>query len=268
MLNHPCFQKSACKWFENIHIAVAPRCNMKCNYCGHMSDCINENKPGISSKVLTPRQAYLKVFRVIKNNNHLKVVGVSGPGEPLANRDTFKALDWIHREFPQLIKCVSTNGLLLQDSMEYLMKVGVEAISVTINGVDPVIVADISPWLTYKDKLYEGREAAEILIQKQLQGIKEAVSNGIKVKINSILIPGVNDLHLWQVAMQAKAVGASLMNIRPLVPQCEFIFYPAPLSSEIESARKTFSRILPLTPPCGNCADSLEINKGVEEYSY
>ena len=32
----------------------------------------------------------------------------------MANAETFEALAMVHREFPFLVKCVSTNGLLLK----------------------------------------------------------------------------------------------------------------------------------------------------------
>ena len=58
------------------------------------------------------------------------VVGVAGPGEPLANPETFAALGQVHREHPALLKCVSTNGLLLEQSLPQLIDVGVSALTV------------------------------------------------------------------------------------------------------------------------------------------
>ena len=31
--NHPCFSKDAHKKYGRIHLPVAPRCNMQCNFC-------------------------------------------------------------------------------------------------------------------------------------------------------------------------------------------------------------------------------------------
>lgn len=38
------------------------------------------------------------------------------------------------------------------------------------------------------------------------------------VKVNSVLIPGLNDEHIVDIAKEVKKRGASLMNILPLIP--------------------------------------------------
>lgn len=254
MLTHPCFHKAAAHWFDTVHLPIAQQCNMKCNYCDRLSDCVHENKPGRASKILSVRQAYMKVARAVKDNPRLKVVGISGPGEALANKNTFKVLNWLNNDFPYLTKCVSTNGLMLADSLPELIAAGVSAVSVTVNGTDPQIVADMIQWITYQDKNYQGESAAELLISKQFQGIKAAAAAGIIVRINSILVPGINDLHLWQVALEARKAGALMMNIVPLVPQAGFIFYNPPTKDELALARATIARLIPVSPPCNNCA--------------
>jgi uncharacterized Zn-finger protein len=55
--NHPCFSKEAHKKYGRVHLPVAPRCNIQCNFCNRKYDCINESRPGVTSTVLTPPQA-------------------------------------------------------------------------------------------------------------------------------------------------------------------------------------------------------------------
>jgi nitrogen fixation protein NifB len=55
--NHPCFDKEAHKKFGRVHLPVAPRCNIQCNFCNRKYDCMNESRPGVTSTVLTPQQA-------------------------------------------------------------------------------------------------------------------------------------------------------------------------------------------------------------------
>ena len=54
------------------------------------------------------------VKKVVDKYDYIKVVGIAGPGEPLANEETFETLRRLHEQYPDVIKCISTNGLLLR----------------------------------------------------------------------------------------------------------------------------------------------------------
>ena len=60
------------------------------------------------------------------------------------------------------------------------------------------------------------------LLERQWDGLARAVRAGLVVKVNSVLIPGVNDLELPAIAMLAAEYGAHLSNILPLIPQARF----------------------------------------------
>ncbi|STS91888.1 nitrogenase cofactor biosynthesis protein NifB [Klebsiella variicola] len=62
-----------------MHLPVAPACNLQCNYCNRKFDCSNESRPGVSSTLLTPEQAVLKVRQVAQAIPQLSVVGIAGP---------------------------------------------------------------------------------------------------------------------------------------------------------------------------------------------
>ena len=51
---HPCFDKEARHKNARVHLPVAPKCNIQCNYCNRKFDCVNESRPGVTSSVLTP----------------------------------------------------------------------------------------------------------------------------------------------------------------------------------------------------------------------
>ena len=83
--------------------------------------------------------------------------------------------------------------------------------------VDPEIGAKIYPWIYYKHKRYTGVEAARILHEKQMQGLEMLTERGILCKVNSVMIPGINDKHLVEVNRAVKSRGAFLHNIMPLI---------------------------------------------------
>ncbi len=82
---HPCFSEKACHAFGRCHIPVAPKCNIQCNYCIRDFDCVNESRPGVTTRVLSARESVEMVRKVMEKYQYIKVIGIAGPGEPLAN---------------------------------------------------------------------------------------------------------------------------------------------------------------------------------------
>lgn len=113
---------------------------------------------------------------------------------------------------------MSTNGLLLADMAEEVAEANVSTITVTVNAIDPEIGKKIYSRAIYDGKVYEGEEAFKIISQKQLEGIEKVAKLGVVVKVNSVLVPGLNDDHISDIAKEVKKRGASLMNIIPLIP--------------------------------------------------
>ena len=216
--NHPCYSEEAHHHFARMHVAVAPACNIQCNYCNRKYDCANESRPGVVSEKLTPEQAAKKVFAVASTIPQMTVLGIAGPGDPLANpAKTFKTFELIAKTAPDIKLCVSTNGLMLPEYVDELSKYNIDHVTITINMVDPEVGAKIYPWVFYKHKRHTGVEAARILSERQLQGLEMLTERGILCKVNSVMIPGINDQHLVEVNKAVKSRGAFLHNIMPLI---------------------------------------------------
>jgi len=215
---HPCFCEEAHHSFARMHLPVAPKCNIQCNYCNRKFDCCNESRPGVTSEVLSPSQAIEKIRIVKEKIPQLSVIGIAGPGDPLANEATFDSLELISKEFPQLTLCVSSNGLSLADSAERLHTIGVRFVTVTMNTLDPEVGSRIYDAVIFEGKKYSGAEGASILIEKQLEGISKCVELGMIVKINIVMIPDINDSGIPDLVKKVKSIGAYIVNILPLIP--------------------------------------------------
>ncbi|MDA8214533.1 MAG: nitrogenase cofactor biosynthesis protein NifB [Nitrospiraceae bacterium] len=251
--SHPCFSREAHHKFGRIHLPVAPACNIQCRYCIRKYDCANESRPGITSKVLTPPEALERVRTLVDRNERISVIGIAGPGDPLANDTTFETLRAINREFPELILCVSTNGLYLSDRLEDLVRSGVRSLTITINAVMPETAEKIYSWVSYRGRKYTGREAAECLLCNQWRGLRNAIDAGLIVKVNSVLIPGINDTEIPLVAWLAGGKGADLMNIMPLIPQAEFEYLQRPSREVINGMRDKCIQYVPQMTHCKQC---------------
>ncbi len=220
--NHPCYSEQAHHHFARMHVAVAPACNIQCHYCNRKYDCSNESRPGVVSEKLTPELAAKKVLAVAAEIPQLTVVGIAGPGDALANPEkTFKTFQLIQSSAPDIRLCLSTNGLALPDYVQTIQDFNVDHVTITINMTDPEVGERIYPWIFYKHKRWTGRDAAKILAERQMEGLEMLTAKGILVKVNSVMIPGVNDDHLVAVNQAVKSRGAFLHNIMPLISEPE-----------------------------------------------
>lgn len=250
---HPCYSKEAQHKFGRIHLAVAPKCNIQCNYCDRKFDCVNESRPGVTSEVLTPQEALEKTRQVLKEFPFIKVVGIAGPGDPLANDETFETLELIKKEFPDVTLCLSTNGLALPEKLPDLIRVGVTTLTVTLNAIDPEIEAQLIGHVSYNGKIYRGIEAAEIMIKNQLEGIRLAVEAGLVIKINTVLVPGINDKHIVELAKKINELGVFIMNVMPLICQAKFADREAPSPAECKAIQNQCEPYVQQMRHCRQC---------------
>ena len=173
MRNHPCYGEDAHHHFARMHVAVAPACNIQCHYCNRKYDCASESRPGVVSERLSPEDAVRKVLAVAAQLPELSVVGIAGPGDALANPEaTFATLEGIRRAAPDLMLCVSTNGLALPEHADRLAALGVRHVTVTVNMIEPEVGERIYPWILRGERKVRGKEAARILSERQLEGMR------------------------------------------------------------------------------------------------
>lgn len=257
---HPCFNEDAHKRFARMHLPVAPNCNIQCNYCNRKFDCCNESRPGVTSEVLSPEEAMEKIAVVKERIPNLSVIAIAGPGDPLANESTLRTIRLVKERYPEMSLCISTNGLRLPEYADKLYSSGVRFVTVTMNGVDPEITKEVYDSVIWNGRRYEGREAAEILLENQLKGIDLCVKKGMIVKINIVLIPGINDDHIPEVVKKVKAMGVYIVNILPLIPVegTKFSHIEAPTSEERKRLLDLCSTDIKMMRHCRQCrADAI-----------
>ncbi|MCD8355333.1 MAG: radical SAM protein [Clostridia bacterium] len=259
---HPCFAKGKKGENGRIHLPVSPGCNIECKFCDRQINDF-ENRPGVASTVLRPEEALDVVRRSLELCPDITVAGIAGPGDTLATSYALDTFRLIKEEFPQLLKCMSTNGLLLPDKADGIIEVGIDSLTVTVNAVDPKIEAELNGGVFYHGKYYTGVEAAEILIHNQLEGIRRVTAGGITVKVNTVLVPEINIDHIETVAKTVSEAGASIYNIIPLIPQHELAHCTAPSCLQIDGSRTKAEKYIDVFRHCQRCrADAIGIPGG------
>jgi len=255
---HPCF--GGCKNNKGrMHLPVSPSCNIECRFCDRR---INEDAqiPGNTSKVIKPEEACGYIRKALEFVPEMTVVGIAGPGDTLATPFALDTFRLVKKEFPNLIRCMSTNGLLLNEKADEIIDVGIDTLTVTVNAVDPEIEALINARIFYHGKTYRGKEAAEILIHNQLEGIRKVASAGTMVKVNTVLCPGINDQHIEDVAATVREAGAIIYNIIPLIPQNGFKDIPAPSPKLLAQAQEQAGVFINVFKHCAHCrADAVGV---------
>ncbi|MCI8377052.1 MAG: radical SAM protein [Lachnospiraceae bacterium] len=256
--SHPCFGGNK-NHAGRIHLPVSPGCNIACRFCRRAINDI-EDRPGVASKVITPEESLEALEKALNLCPEIKVAGIAGPGDTLATDYALEAFSLIKKRFPELIKCMSTNGLLLYERAEELIDVGIDSLTVTVNAVDPEIEAKLNKYIVYHGRRYEGTEGAAILIENQLKGIRRIADAGITVKVNTVLVPKINGKHIEEIAKAVKEAGASIYNIIPLIPQYELEDQKAPSCSQIDAARTIASKYIDVFRHCQHCrADAVGV---------
>jgi nitrogen fixation protein NifB len=256
LTEHPCFNEAARKTAARIHLPVAPRCNVQCNFCDRRFDCLNESRPGVTSAVLTPQQAVYYLDRAMERSPAIRVAGIAGPGDPFAtSEDTLETLRLVRGRYPKLLLCVASNGLEVAAHAAQLAQLQVSHVTLTVNAVDPEIGARIYPWVRAGIRVLRGVEGAAALLERQRAAIVALKRHGIVVKINTIVMPGINDHHTAEVAREVAASGADIMNCIPVYPIAGTLFEALePLDpGKLAELRRGTAEFLPQMQHCTRC---------------
>ncbi len=253
---HPCFDKESKEVYGRVHLPVAPKCNVQCNYCDRKFDCVNESRPGVSSSLLSPGQAVAYLGDLRKKLTNIAVIGIAGPGDPFANpEETMEVIRRIHKEHPDMLLCLSTNGLELKQYIDEIAENGVSHVTITMNSLRPEILAKIYKWVRADKKVFRGEAAGSLILNRQLACIPLLKAKGIIVKINTIIIPGINDGCIESIARETAKLGADIMNCIPIYPNkgTDFESIIPPTHNQMQEIRnKTAKYIKPMTH-CARC---------------
>ncbi|MBI5904944.1 MAG: GTP 3',8-cyclase MoaA [Deltaproteobacteria bacterium] len=154
-----------------LRLSVTDRCNLRCRYC----------MPAEGIPLLPHGEilSYEELFLVARTAVSLGIekIRVTG-GEPLIRKGILGFLSRL-AEIPGLRQLVlTTNGLLLEEMAKPLRSAGVQRINISIDSLDPGNFERI----TRRGDM-----------DRVLAGIRAAESAGFPVKLNMVVMRGVND---------------------------------------------------------------------------
>jgi nitrogen fixation protein NifB len=202
---------------------------------------------------MSPEAAASRALSEIRSDSRVRIVAVSGPGEPLVNPETFDTFELIREHTSKIHFCLSTNGTLLSEMVPWLRKMDFKTVTVSMSTASSTTAARIYEWAVISKKRLTGERMGETIVDLQLQGISTAANSGLTVKVNSILIPGFNQEDIVQLAESVAAAGALMQNIVPLVQNGKLASIRPPNKGEIENVRKKASEYIEQFKHCKQC---------------
>jgi len=215
--------------------------------------------------VLSPWQAFSYLEDLLSERDNISVVGIAGPGDPFANPDeTLKTLELVRRRYPEMMLCLATNGLNILPYVNDIVDLKVSHVSITVNAVDPVVGAGIYAWIRSGKRTMSPREGAEVLLENQVKAVSRLKGKGIIVKINSVVIPGINEMHIPEIAKRMGSMGADIFNCMPYAPSHGSMFerLGEPDAATIKNIREEAGRHIKQMHHCTRCrADAVGLLK-------
>jgi len=214
-----------------IHLPVAPRANTRRRF----------GEPETPGRALGPKDVLQWLKRVLADGVALSGVGISGPGEPLAEpAAVLETLKAVHAEYPELALSLTTNGLCAQETdiaalAKELAGAGLSKVTVLVDAIDPQIVEQVYAWIRPGRRTVPLPQASTQLVDAQAAAIRAFREAGLFVTARMTIYAGINDAHVEDVANAMFALGADLLQLSAFAPG-KPAAAPAPLSGCAPSA--------------------------------
>ena len=251
-ISHPCYSDKSSS-LAKIHLPVAKECNIKCNYCERKVGEGDEVCPGHTTDIISPKEALIRVSSFIEEWGSDVVVGIAGPGDPAANQETIETLSLIRSSYKEVKLCLCSNGLELPEMLPRLKDLGVKHISLTINSLDPSTAAKIYSYITYNGEKSSSIEAYKYFISQQIKSIKDALELGFYVKVNSVVIPGINEDEIVSTSEKLSNLGVTVHNLTPLIPKGKFSNLERVSSKKLKEIQDRCSKFNTVFSKCQQC---------------
>ncbi|HEY4334293.1 MAG TPA: GTP 3',8-cyclase MoaA [Puia sp.] len=176
--------------FRTLRISLVQHCNLGCVYCvAGEAELKQANIAGDS----LPVDQLLAMIRRLREQLPLETVRLTG-GEPLLYPGLPALIRGIRSAGIDAVR-LTTNGFLLERMAPVLKESGLEALNVSLDAVDEAVFV---------------RMSRRHSVDRIIRGIDAALAAGLKVKINSVMMKGMNDSQLLPLLEFAFARGLTI----------------------------------------------------------
>lgn len=159
--------------FKTLRVSLLSRCNLSCVYCTMGEDEVKENN---HHQHPVSAEALLRQIKQLHDVLDLETVRLTG-GEPLLYHELVPLIKGIQQIGIKKIK-LTTNGFLLERLAVPMKEAGLQSINVSLDAVE-------------EDVFFLMSKRADV--KRILYGIDAAVTAGLNVKINAVIMKGINE---------------------------------------------------------------------------
>ncbi|NDV26751.1 radical SAM protein [Desulfovibrio sp. JC010] len=251
--SHPCFGPSARASVARVHLPVAPRTFCRTNFAPMTKQ----------PAAIMPEDALNMLDELIESGKKIKVVGITGPGDPLANFEaTYKTLKLVRDKYPRMSLCLTTLGINGEKYAEKLAELNISHITVLVDAADSATAEKIYAWIRPSTKNVPLPEACKLLMKEQAAAIRAFKEAGLTVKVNTTIY-NENIDQIEHIAIAAKTLDADIMGLIPFIPstESEDNEFSAVSDEQIAEARKLAAKHIALMEPWPRCGASIELEK-------
>ena len=252
--NHPCFGITSRRQVGRLHLPVAPRANTKIRFSG------NEK----AHPAMQPEEAVNWLTQVISDGTAVDMVGITGPGDPLATPEsTLRTLRMVRDRYPDISLCLTTTGIGGDMYAPELADLGLSHVTVLVDAVAPEVAEKLYAWIRPSTRTVPLPEAARALMNEQARAVTAFKRAGLTVKITTTVSPGYNAGHVEEIAAAMATLGADIMAVVPYRPAEDTTADPAGSGMELlATVRDRAARHLDLMPAWDECgADVVGVNR-------
>jgi len=179
-----------------LRVSVTDRCDLRCVYC------MSEDMTFLPKKDLLTLEELDRVCSAFVDQG-VRKLRITG-GEPLVRRDVITLFESLGRHLKTGALeelTLTTNGTRLAEFAERLKAAGVKRVNVSLDSHNPERFKQITRWGDYA---------------KVMDGIRAAKAAGLKIKINTVAMRGVNEDELADMVAWCGAEGHDLVFIETM----------------------------------------------------
>lgn len=178
---------------HDLRVSVTDRCNFRCPYC-MPAEVFGHDYPFLHDPQLMSADEFMRILRAFTGLG-VKKVRLTG-GEPLMRRDVPELVARLKRELGVPDVALTTNGFLLEQHLSALKTAGLDRLNVSVDSLRADTAAKLN-----------GRGHGP---ERVLRAIDAAVAAGFAVKVNMVVIRGVNDAEIPEIAGYFRERGVPL----------------------------------------------------------
>lgn len=175
---------------RDLRISVTDQCNFRCRYC-MPEEVFGANYPFLPDEKLLSLQELERLAHIFVSLG-VEKIRITG-GEPLLRNNIGEIITMFRSMDGVKDIAVTTNGSLLKQKAKELREAGLERITVSLDSLD--------------DERFGIMNGRGFPAKRVLEGIDEAASAGISVKVNMVVQKGVNDQDILPMAQYFRGTG-------------------------------------------------------------